>query len=83
VKNFTEDFLFTRGDKRNKNLVFLSGAVSWTFWLNRNDLVFNNKIISSPRALIFKLLSLLQHWMITCVCVGGGGGRQGGVGVNC
>jgi hypothetical protein len=33
-------------------------------WLNRNDLIFNNKIISSPRALIFCLISLMQHWVV-------------------
>jgi hypothetical protein len=34
-------------------------------WLNRNDLIFNNKIISTPGALIFKFISFLQHWVIT------------------
>jgi hypothetical protein len=33
-------------------------------WFNRNDFVFNNKIILSPRALIFYLISLMQHWMV-------------------
>jgi hypothetical protein len=33
-------------------------------WLNRNDLVFNSKIISTPSALIYKCVSLLQHWVI-------------------
>jgi hypothetical protein len=28
-------------------------------------LVFNNLLISSPRAIIFKLISFLQHWMVT------------------
>jgi hypothetical protein len=28
------------------------GAVSWTLWLNRNDLVF-------------KFVSFLQHWAVT------------------
>jgi hypothetical protein len=32
--------------------------------LNRNDFIFHNNIVSSPRALIFRLISFLQHWMM-------------------
>jgi hypothetical protein len=28
------------------------GAIFWTMWLNRNDLIFNTKIISTLGALI-------------------------------
>jgi hypothetical protein len=44
---------------------FLLGAICWTLWLNRNDFAFNNLLISSPRAIIFRLISFLQHWMVT------------------
>jgi hypothetical protein len=64
VKIFVEDFMFAGGDKRNGKMIFMFGAICWMLWLNRNDLVFNNTIISSPKALIFKFLSFLQHWMI-------------------
>jgi hypothetical protein len=43
---------------------FLLGAIFWTLWLNRNDFIFNNKIVSSPKALFFHLMSLMQHWMV-------------------
>jgi hypothetical protein len=59
LKALLSFFLFSRGDKRNGKLVFLFGVVSWTIWLNRNDLVFNSKSIATPRALIFKLISFL------------------------
>jgi hypothetical protein len=59
--------MFTRGDKRNGSMIFMLGVVCWTSWLNRNDLTFKSKIISSPRTLIFKFLSFLQHSMIACV----------------
>jgi hypothetical protein len=42
-----------RGNKRNRVLMFLFRGICWTLWLNRNDLIFKNKIISSPRALIY------------------------------
>jgi hypothetical protein len=64
VKSFVEDIMFGRGDKCNGRLIFVFGAVSWTIWLNRNDLIFNNKIILTPRVLTFKFVSFLQHWVI-------------------
>jgi hypothetical protein len=33
-------------------------------WLNINGFIFNNRIISSPGALIFLLISFLQYWMV-------------------
>jgi hypothetical protein len=42
----------------------LFGAICWTLWLNRKNCVFNNLLISSSRAVIFKLISFLQHWMV-------------------
>jgi hypothetical protein len=55
------------GGKWNGKLIFLFGAISWTLWLNRNDLVFNSKIISTPGALIYKCVFFLQHWVIAVV----------------
>jgi hypothetical protein len=43
---------------------FLFGAIFWTLWTNRNDFMFKNKLISSPLAFGFKLLSFLQHGMV-------------------
>jgi hypothetical protein len=64
VKSFMEDFMFAGRDKHNEKLIFMFGVVFWSLWLNRNDLVFNNKIIASPKALIFKFVFFLQYWMI-------------------
>jgi hypothetical protein len=64
VKEFVENFMWLRGDKRNGKLVFLFGVISWVLWRNRNDLVFNSKIISNPNALIYNCVSFLQTWMI-------------------
>jgi hypothetical protein len=43
VKSFVEEFMFAGEDKRNGKLIFVFGAIFWTLWLNRNDLVFNKK----------------------------------------
>jgi hypothetical protein len=76
VKKFVEDFMFAGWDKRNGKMIFVFGAICWTLWLNKNDLVFNNKIISPPDALIFKFLSFLQHWMIAWTGADGKGLEQ-------
>jgi hypothetical protein len=60
VKSFVEEFMFAGEDKRNGKLIFVFGAIFWTLWLNRNDLVFNKKIISSPNVLIFKFVSFYK-----------------------
>lgn len=42
-KRFLED-----ADKKTSNFLFVLTAWSWCIWLIRNDLVFNNVVISSP-----------------------------------
>jgi hypothetical protein len=65
VKEFVEKIMWQRGDKRNGKLVFIFGVIAWALWRNRNDLVFNSKIISNPNALIYNCVSLLLTWVIT------------------
>jgi hypothetical protein len=31
-------------------------------WKTRNDWVFNNRLIKSPKALAYQVLALLQQW---------------------
>ncbi|RLN13686.1 taxadien-5-alpha-ol O-acetyltransferase-like [Panicum miliaceum] len=34
----------------------------WTLWKTRNDLLFNDKVIPTPEAVIYKMVSFLSHW---------------------
>jgi hypothetical protein len=56
--------MFARGDKRNGRLVFFCFDLSLGPYGSTAMTSFNNKIISTPRALIFKFVSFL-HWVIT------------------
>jgi hypothetical protein len=62
VWDFKENFISSGRCRGVCAIWFMFGAICWTLCLNRNDFVFNNKLISSPRALIFCLISLMQHW---------------------
>jgi hypothetical protein len=64
VKEFNDEFLLERGRKDNGRVFFLFGAVCWTLWLNRNDWVFRNKLVSSPNANLHKLIFFMQRWVI-------------------
>jgi hypothetical protein len=50
--------------KTSSNFIFLFGCLSWSLWLIRNDLVFNNVLISSPDVSVFRTLSFMQKWKI-------------------
>jgi hypothetical protein len=65
VQDFNDNLFLERGVIEIVFLFFLFDVVCWSIWLNRNDWVFNQKLISSPRAIVFRFLSFLQLWMIT------------------
>jgi hypothetical protein len=48
VQDFEEKFLSKLGPEKLNVMWILFGAIVWTLWLNRNDFVFNNSMISSP-----------------------------------
>ncbi|CAL4956394.1 unnamed protein product [Urochloa decumbens] len=39
-------------------------GIMWTLWKTRNDLVFNDKIVSSPMAVAYKLVAYLSNWKL-------------------
>jgi hypothetical protein len=65
VQDFNDNLFLERGVIEIVFLFFLFDVVCWSIWLNRNDWVFNQKLISFPRAIVFRFLSFLQLWMIT------------------
>jgi len=41
---------------------FLLAGVSWSLWKTRNDWVFNNHLIKTPKAIAYKVLGFLSQW---------------------
>jgi hypothetical protein len=38
-------------------------AVGWSMWKTRNDLVFSNIVIKTPRQVAYKSLVLMKQWI--------------------
>jgi len=43
-------------------LWWIIAAVGWSLWKTRNDLVFSNIVINSPKQVAYKALGFLKQW---------------------
>ncbi|RLM55419.1 hypothetical protein C2845_PM10G10820 [Panicum miliaceum] len=43
-------------------LFYLFAGVAWAIWRTRNDWVFENKLISNPKMLAYKVIGFLRTW---------------------
>ena len=41
---------------------FILAGVAWSLWETRNDWVFNNHLIKSPKSIAYKVLGFLSQW---------------------
>jgi hypothetical protein len=64
IEGYYRKFLIREGHKRNSLLLFLLGTPYWTLWLNRNEWIFRDTLISSPREIICRLIFFMQRWRI-------------------
>jgi hypothetical protein len=54
-------------NNQTKRILYLVGAVAWSLWLIRNEFVFQNLVIPSPKVGIFRSISFfffLQKWKL-------------------
>jgi hypothetical protein len=50
------------GQNNNFAPLFILASVGWSLWKTRNDWVFNNHLIKSPKAIAYKVLGFLSQW---------------------
>jgi hypothetical protein len=52
--------LIEGSNNKNRNFIFLFVCLAWSLWLIRNDLIFNDVIIASLDASVFRAISFMQ-----------------------
>lgn len=62
IKTFQENCLGTAGGSRNNMLWWIIASVGWALWKTRNDLLFSNVIVKSPKQAVYKSLGFLKQW---------------------
>jgi hypothetical protein len=50
------------GQRSNFATFFILASVGWSLWKTRNDWVFNNHLIKSPKTIAYKVLGFLSQW---------------------
>lgn len=58
IRNFSDLLLSSVGENRDL-LWWLIAAVGWALWKTRNDLVFSNIVIKSPKHVAYRVLGFL------------------------
>ena len=43
-------------------MTFILAGVAWVLWKMRNDWVFNDKLISLPSVLAYRIVAIMQNW---------------------
>ena len=43
-------------------MTFILAGVAWVLWKMQNDWVFNDKLISSPSVLAYRIVAIMQIW---------------------
>lgn len=62
--NDFQERVIEESNKQIMNLIFLFGCVARRLWLIRNNLAFNNVVISSPDVGLYRVISFMQKWKI-------------------
>ncbi|OEL19872.1 hypothetical protein BAE44_0019119 [Dichanthelium oligosanthes] len=62
MQHFESLLLVEAGNKENKWRLFIFAGVSWAIWRTRNDWVFSNILVKSPKTIAYRALGFLQYW---------------------
>ena len=63
ISSFQENSLSCAGDGKSMLMWWVMAAVGWSLWKTRNDLVFSNIVIKSPKQVAYKTLGFLKQWI--------------------
>jgi hypothetical protein len=57
-----QDMLNAGEVESSKSVNFVLASVAWAVWKARNDWVFNNRLVKSPKVLAYNVLALFKQW---------------------
>ena len=63
ITNFQDLFLMHGDGDRKALMWWVMAAVGWALWKSRNDLVFSNIVIKSPKQVAYKSFGLMKQWI--------------------
>jgi len=62
IQNFEDIMGINFGAVRDSSVFFILASVTWSLWKTRNNWVFNNNLIKSPKAIAYMVLGFLSQW---------------------
>jgi hypothetical protein len=51
------------GNSNNMSSFFILASISWSLWKTRNNWVFNDVLVRSPKAIAHMIMGFLSQWM--------------------
>lgn len=63
IQHFEDMMGIGSGNSNNMFSFFILASVSWSLWKTRNNWVFNDVLVKSPKAIAHMIMGFLSQWM--------------------
>jgi hypothetical protein len=64
LTNYQDMMNYGEVDRSKSVNLFIIASISWSVWKTRNDWVFNNNLIKSPKSIAYMALGFMKQWKI-------------------
>jgi hypothetical protein len=64
LTNYQDMMDYGEVDRSKSVNLFIIASISWSVWKTRNDWVFNNNLIKSPKSVAYMALGFMKQWKI-------------------
>jgi len=63
IQHFEDMMGIGSGNSNNMSSFFILASISWSLWKTRNNWVFNDVLVRSPKAIAHMIMGFLSQWM--------------------